>query len=75
MLRALATAWLVVLGLAINPLPAQRGRGESPAPTSPEAQRCAALSGVALPDLPDAPARVLSARLMDVPSAGLTDGR
>src|SRR5262245_58285096 len=75
MLRARGIAWLVVLGLAVNPLPAQRGRGEPPAPTSPEAQRCAALAGVALPDLPDAPGRVLSARLVDVPSTGLTDGR
>ena len=47
-----------------------------PAPTGSDAQRCTALANLALPDLPDAPARILSARLVDVPAgSGLEGGR
>ena len=72
---ALGLALVLVFGVAGRPLPAQRGRGELPADTSPDGQRCSALASVVLPDLSDAPARVLSARLVNVPAGGLTNGR
>ncbi|HYN83059.1 MAG TPA: tannase/feruloyl esterase family alpha/beta hydrolase [Gemmatimonadaceae bacterium] len=40
-----------------------------------DASRCAALVNVMLPDLPDTPTRIVSARLVDVPAAGLDGGR
>ncbi|PWT86333.1 MAG: hypothetical protein C5B57_01285 [Blastocatellia bacterium] len=75
MRRAFIIAVVVLLGVNGRAVPAQRGRGESAAPPNSEAQRCAALATIALPELPDAPARVVSARLVDVPGAGLESGR
>jgi feruloyl esterase len=75
MLRLLAVALAVVFAEPGAPLPAQRDRGEpAPAATS-EARRCTALASLALPDLPDAPTRILSARIVDVEASGLEGGR
>jgi feruloyl esterase len=75
MRRVFGIAMLVLFGVSGATLLAQRGRGQSPASADPETLRCTALASVVLPDLPDAPTRIVSARLVDVPAAGLEGGR
>lgn len=71
----LGVALVVVFAVSGTPLPAQRGRGEPPPAPTDEARRCAALANLTLPDLPDAPTKILSARIVDVPASGLEGGR
>lgn len=57
------------------------GTGQAPGgqpgapPISADAQQCAALAGLDFETVPDAPTRITSARLMDVPPAGADGGR
>ena len=71
MRRTFGIAMVALFAVGGATLPAQRGRGQSPASADPESLRCTALANVMLPDLPDAPTRIVSARLVDVPAAGL----
>ena len=73
--RLIAVALIVMFGMSGAALPAQRGRGELAATSSNDVLSCTALANLALQDLPDAPAKILSARIMDVPDSGLGGGR
>jgi feruloyl esterase len=67
--RCLFVITLIVVGLSfaeIRPT-AQPGQAATP-PASAEAQRCAALASADFESLADAPTRVVSARLADVPA-------
>ncbi len=75
MARLLGVAFVVVFAVSATPLPAQRGRMEAPPAPIDEARRCTALANLALPDLPDAPTKILSARIVDVAASGLEGGR
>lgn len=60
---------MIALAASGSTLAAQRpgaARG-----TGPDARRCAALENLALLDLPDAPTRILNARIVAVPAKGL----
>ncbi len=70
MTRLVVLALVVLSGLG-DAAPAQRGRGEPPITAGDDALRCTALANLDLFNLPDAPTRILSARLVDVPANGL----
>src|ERR1700752_4219427 len=59
---------LLVVGLsATRTEPSAQPGQATPAPTSADARRCAALASADFEGLPDAPTRITSARIVDVP--------
>jgi Tannase and feruloyl esterase len=73
-LRSVApTAFLAVLSLSLQPLACAQSVQSQSASTT-EAQRCAALTRLNLEGAPGGPALITSARLIDVPTAGLERG-
>jgi feruloyl esterase len=68
--RAPVTASVLVAALISIDLGGQPAQpGQRAQPPSPEAQRCAALTAADFEGLPDAPTRISSARLVDMPLA------
>ena len=69
-LRMCSAAMLLALGLSFNETGPSAQSGQTvAAPPSADAQRCAALAAEDFEGLPDAPTRISSARLVDVPPA------
>jgi feruloyl esterase len=65
---ALSAAILVAVGLSFDPSGPSAQSGQTPAAApSADAERCSALVGADFEGLPDAPTRILVARLVDVP--------
>ena len=72
MRRLLIAILIALLNGASQTVPAQGGPGAPPPAASNDVQRCAALTTF-VPRL-ETPARILSARIVDVPSSGLEGG-
>lgn len=64
-----ALAFPLLLSMGKTARPAQSGQAAAAPQPSSDAQRCAALSSADFEGLPDAPTRIMLARLVDVPPA------
>jgi hypothetical protein len=59
---------LLTVGLSFSRTGPSAQAGQTPpAPPTPDSQRCAALAAADFEGLPDAPTRIMSARIVDVP--------
>ena len=65
---------LLVLGLSASQTDPSAQAGQAAAAPGPDAQRCTALASADFEGLPDAPTRIMSARMVDVPQGNPQSG-